>query len=110
MYQPVYVPNELTASVEVVGPVGQWSGAERLSTCPQACGRSRRSGSRGLPGLGFGGLAVGPVSLQAPGAVEDGQRSVWILVHPDRGLDVVAAVAVSGELQDLALVAHGVVV
>ena len=30
-----YVPNELTASV-VAWPVGKWSGAERLSTCPQA--------------------------------------------------------------------------
>ena len=46
----VYVPDELTASVAVVGPVGKWSGAERLSTCPQGFGRSRRSGSRGLPG------------------------------------------------------------
>ena len=31
-------------------------------------------------------------------------------MHPDRGLDVVAAVAVGGELEHPALVAHGVVV
>ena len=42
--------------------------------------------------------------------MEDGQRAVGILVHPDRGLDVVAAMAVGGELQEPALVAHGVVV
>ena len=42
--------------------------------------------------------------------MEDGERAVGILVHPDRGLDVVAAVAVGGELEDPALVAHGVVV
>ena len=35
--------------------------------------------------------------------MEDGQRAVGILVHPDRGLDVVAAMAVGGELQEPAL-------
>ena len=50
------------------------------------------------------------VAGQASGSVEDGERAVGILVHPDRGLDVVAAMAVGGELQEPALVAHGVVV
>ena len=35
---PVFIAHRLTAFVVVVGPVGKLSGAERLSTCPQACG------------------------------------------------------------------------
>ena len=49
---PVLVAHHLSASVVAVCPVGKWSGAERLSTCPQGAGRSRRSVSRGPPGLG----------------------------------------------------------
>ena len=42
--------------------------------------------------------------------MEDGERAVGVLVDPDLGLDVMMAVAVGGDLQRPALVAHGVVV
>ncbi len=38
--------------------------------------------------------------------MEDGQRALGMFVRPDGGLDVVARVAVSGELQNPALVAY----
>ena len=90
--------------------MGKWSGAARLSTCPQGIGRSRRSGSRGLPGWGFDGLAVGGVAGEASRPVEEGECAVGILVHPDPCLDVVVSMAVGWDLQGQPAIAHGVVV
>ena len=42
--------------------------------------------------------------------MEEGESAVWILVHPDRGLDVVVSDRGGGDLQDPSFVAHGVVV
>ena len=80
--------------------MGKWSGAERLSTSPQGAGGLRRSVSRGLPGWGFDGLAVGGVAGEASGPVEEGEGSVWILVDPDPGLDVVVSGWGGGDLED----------
>ena len=45
------MPDELTASAAVVGPVGKWSEAERLFIGPQdLAGRVEAGSSRGLPG------------------------------------------------------------
>ena len=107
---PVFVAHRLTASVEVVGPVDKWSGAERLSTCPQGAGGSRRSESRGLPGLGFDRVSVALVSGEASGSVEDGEGAVRVLVDPDVCLDVVGPVGSGGDLEGSLAVAHGVVV
>ena len=42
--------------------------------------------------------------------MEEGECAVWILVHPDRGLDVVVSDRAGGDLQEPSFVAHGVVV
>ena len=107
---PVLVAHHMSASVVAVGPVGKWSGAERLSTCPQGAGGLRRSVSRGLPGWSFDGLAVGGVAGETSGPVEEGECSIRILMDPDRGLDVVVSGrGGGGDLEDAPFVAHGVV-
>ena len=56
------------------------------------------------------GLSLFVIAGQASWPVEDGELAVVIFVDPDLGPDVVVAVLVLGDLQDQALVAHGVVV
>ena len=41
--------------------------------------------------------------------MEEGEGSVWILVDPDPGLDVVVSGWGGGDLEDAPFVAHGVV-
>ena len=49
------------------------------------------------------------VAGEASGPVEEGEGSVWILVDPDPGLDVVVSGRGGGDLEDAPFVAHGVV-
>jgi len=60
--------------------------------------------------LGVDRRAVGVVAGQASGAAEEGEGSVWILVHPDPCLDVVVAMAVGRDLRAQPAVAHRIVV
>ena len=106
---PVFVAHELTASV--VGSEGMWSGrlcrAVHLST-----GRSAVASKRFTrpPFWGLDGPAFGAVAGQAPGAVEDGEGAVGVFVNSHPGADEVGAGRVLGQPQDMAVVAHGVVV
>ncbi len=99
---------QLSASV-VAAPVGRWSGAERLSPCPQGCVRSRRSGSRGLPGGCFDRFSVAPGADEAAGGVEDGPRPVGMFVYPNPRLDVMMAMRHGREPEGLPGVAPRVV-
>ena len=100
---------ELTASVEVAGPIGKWSRGERLSTCPQ--GFRRVASKRVVRPSELGSRTARHRPGSGPGIWVRGRRpgSVGILVHPDACLDVVWAVGHGGELQDPFAAAHGVV-
>ena len=54
--------------------------------------------------------AVGPVAGPAPGAVEEGQRLVRVLVHPHLGLDIVGSGGARWQLERTAVVTVRVVV
>ena len=104
-----FVEDDEVAADELVCGAALASGAERLSTCPQGAGGLRRSVSRGLPGWSFDGLAMGGVAGETSGPVEEGEGSVWILMDPDRGLDVVVSGWGGGDLEDAPFVAVGTV-
>ena len=104
-----FVEDDEVAADELVCGAALASGAERLSTCPQGAGGLRRSVSRGLPGWSFDGLAMGGVVGETSGPVEEGEGSVWILMDPDRGLDVVVSGWGGGDLEDAPSVAVGTV-
>ncbi len=87
--------------------MGKCEGA--LAALHLSTAAARRSGSRGLFFAFLLGRSVRIVGGQAPGAVEDGEMAVGVLVDPDLGLDVVAAVPVLGNLQGEPFVSHGVV-
>ena len=109
-----FVEDDEVAADELVCGAALASGAERLSTCPQGAGGLRRNVSRGLPGWSFDGLAMGGVAGETSGPVEEGETSgpveegegsVWILMDPDRGLDVVVSGWGGGDLEDAPFVA-----
>ena len=49
------------------------------------------------------------VAGETSGPVEEGEDSVWILMDPDRGLDVVVSGWGGGDLEDAPFVAVGTV-